>query len=70
MRITGIVAEAGGTWVVTDSATGKRYTLSGVALPGRCDGLTLQLVGVVGDSFGLGVLHQDAVLQVQRWKTV
>ena len=70
MRITGIVEDRGGTWVVTDSVTDKRYTLSGVQLPQRCDGLTVQLVGIIEDSFGLGVLHADPVMQVQRWKTV
>jgi hypothetical protein len=50
--------------------TGKVYELSGVELPDRLDGLNARVVGVIEDSFGLGVLHNEAVLQVQRWTVV
>lgn len=69
MLVSGTVVNNNGTWTITDQVTGKRYTLSGEPLPPRCDGLSMQLVGVIEDSFGLGVLHNDAVLRVQRWKT-
>ena len=68
--ITGLVVNRNGTWSITDHLTGKRYTLSGETLPPRCDGLQMQLVGIIEDSFGLGVLHEEAVLRVQRWRTV
>jgi hypothetical protein len=30
----------------------------------------VRVVGVLEDSFGLGVLHEEAVLRVQRWRVV
>lgn len=69
MELTGRASRRGGEWVLTDGA-GKQYRLSGEALPARCDGLMVRVVGVLEDSFGLGVLHEEAVLRVQRWRVV
>jgi hypothetical protein len=70
MTVAGRVEDRNGTWILTDSTTGKRYTLSGETLPKRCDGLSVHVVGIIEDNFGLGVLHDDAVLRVQRWRVV
>lgn len=70
MNITGTLTKNGNRWTIRDMITGKVYELSGVELPDRLDGLNCRVVGVIEDSFGLGVIHNEAVLQVQRWKVV
>ena len=70
MNITGTLTNNGSRWTIRDMITGKVYELSGVDLPDRLDGLNARVVGVIEDSFGLGVLHNEAVLQVQRWTVV
>lgn len=70
MTVFGRVEERNGSWILTDSHTQKRYTLSGETLPARCNGLNIQVIGIIEDSFGLGVLHDDAVLRIQRWKVL
>lgn len=69
MQLTGIVSRGAGGWVLTDGE-GVRYSLTGEELPLRCDGLMLRVVGQLEDNFGLGVLHDDAVFRVQRWRAV
>ena len=70
MNITDWLSCVGGTWTIRDMHTGKVYQLSGVTLPERVNGLQGRVVGVIEDSFGLGLLHNDAVLRVQHWKIV
>ncbi len=70
MNITGLLSCVAGTWTIRDMHTGKVYQLSGVSLPDRVNGLQGRVVGVIEDSFGLGLLHNDAVLRVQHWKIV
>ena len=69
MQVTGRASKQSGSWLLV-AADGKRYSLTGEELPLRCEGLTLSLAGVVEDSFGLGSIHDQAVLQVQRWRVV
>jgi hypothetical protein len=68
MTVTGRLQRAASGWTVTD-ASGKVFQLSGVEFPQRTEGLTVRVVGEAEDSFGLGVLHEETVLRVQRWTT-
>lgn len=70
MTITGILTLKGGTWTIRDAASGRTFQLSGADFPPRSEGLQMRVVGVVEDSFGLGVLHDDPVLRVQRWNVI
>ncbi|MFN7143471.1 MAG: hypothetical protein ACK4YP_06840 [Myxococcota bacterium] len=70
MNVTGKLTQKNGTWTLRDAATGRVFQLSGVSFPDRVEGQNVRIVGVVEDSFGLGVLHDEPVLQVQRWNVV
>lgn len=70
MTVTGTLTSRNGVQYVRDSTTGRTFQLSGTPLPARAEGLTVRVVGVVEDSFGLGVLHDEPVLQVQRWNAL
>jgi len=70
MYLIRMVERRGDRWTLRDNATGKVYTLTGADLPDRLDGLQARVTGQLEDSFGLGVLHNDAVLRVQRWNVV
>jgi hypothetical protein len=70
MSILGTLELRGNTWTIREHSTGKRYTLVGVDFPARVDGQTARVIGAVEDSFGLGVLHDDATIHVQRWNVV
>lgn len=70
MAITGTLRLQNGNWTLRDSATGRTFQLSGVDFPKRSEGLRVRVVGVVEDSFGLGVLHDEPVLRVQRWNAL
>ena len=69
MTVTGkLTRGANGGWTVRDSASGRLFQLSGEDLPARAESCTVRLVGVIEDSFGLGVLHDEPVLRVQQWR--
>lgn len=70
MNVTGKLTRKNGTWTLRDMGTGRVFQLSGESFPDRVEGQNVRVVGVVEDSFGLGVLHDEPVLQVQRWNVV
>lgn len=70
MTITGTLTPTPSGWSIQDTATGKVYELSGVTFPKRVEGCMVRAIGNLEDSFGLGVLHDEAVLRVQQWRVV
>lgn len=70
MNVTGKLTRKNGTWTLRDMGTGRVFQLSGESFPDRVEGQNVRVVGVVEDSFGLGVLHDEPVLQIQRWNVV
>ena len=65
VNVTGKVIKKNEKWFV-EGLDGKIYELRGYEMKPRMEGLTVRVVGTLEDTFGLGVLVDDYVLNVQR----
>jgi hypothetical protein len=70
MTVTGILTRTDSGWNIQDVHSGKVYELSGETFPKKAEGIQIRVIGTIEDSFGLGVLHDEAVLRVQQWRAV